>query len=350
MLEPRYPHRGVWTAAGLEAALGCQAEKLVALCGKRARLYYTWDEPKSKGGVRTISAVLEPLKGIQSRIKNNFLRKVEFPQYLQGSIHDPVTARNALTNARIHEGARFIYTADVKSFFDNVREDKVRRIWKSFFRFAPDISEILVGLTTLDGHLPQGAPTSPGLANLVFFDEEPWLVEQLRLLGFNYSRYVDDITFSAREKADKATIAEAVSLVHAMVKSQGLWLARKKQHFSSDLEKSSGKRRPVKITGYEVGREVSMPRERRRSIEVDLYRLELDVVAAPDFVDIERRFRSLSSKVGQMKSLHPGDFRHGKAVLGKVKKWLDQNRPVAGNEMPVGGARLTAQPVAVAPS
>jgi hypothetical protein len=133
-------------------------ESLLQLAAQASTLYRpAGRKRKSDGTIREIFDAKFPLKTVQGRIQNMILKKVRFPEYLQGSIK----CRGQGSNARKHVGRRFVITEDVEYFFPATSEKVVFEIWHRFFCFPPDVAQCLTKLTTKDGSLPQGAKTSP---------------------------------------------------------------------------------------------------------------------------------------------------------------------------------------------
>lgn len=85
---------------------------------------------------------------------------------------------------------------DIDSFFDSITEGQTRVIFSNLFRFSPDVSELLAKICTYCDFLPQGAPTSPAIANMIFFEQEPKMAHYFEGKGVRYTRFVDDIFIS----------------------------------------------------------------------------------------------------------------------------------------------------------
>lgn len=305
MLEPKYPHSTVWNLSSLEAALGAPIEALGDVIAYRSRFYHEFERIKPNGGVRQLTSVRDPLKAIQQRIKSAFLDHVIFPTYLHGCVR----ARSSQTNATEHRGSKHIFTADIESFFDSVTRNQALAVWRGFFKFSQQAAELLADLTTHNNKLPQGACTSPALANLIFFCEEPELVRSLELLGFRYTRYVDDITVSNPLHLSKGSITRSVQMVRGMLQSKGFIIARHKQHFSGERDPITSKGRALKITGLTVAQEVSNPAYQRRGLEIEVYKFQNTRRSAFNHSDVMGQFQSLAVRVGQLKALHPGLHR-----------------------------------------
>lgn len=183
---------------------------------------------KPNGTFRDIYTVKDPLKAIQGRIVNQMIRKVEYPIYLQGSIKDEANPRSDITNAQLHVNRRLVIRMDITNFFPSISANKVTEIWKQFFHFPPDVALTLTQLVTYNGFLPQGVATSPGLANLLFWDIEPGIVANLEKRGFYYSRYVDDVTISADHFVNMRDLEPIISSVFGMFKIKNVAPNREK--------------------------------------------------------------------------------------------------------------------------
>ena len=103
-----------------------------------------------------------------------------------------------LTNAKYHEDQRWILSLDIKDFFPSISFARVRGLFLSkFFEFNDRVSTILARICTFQGGLPQGASTSPVLANILAYTLDSGLVGLAKRERAKYSRYADDITFSS---------------------------------------------------------------------------------------------------------------------------------------------------------
>lgn len=156
------------------------------------RYYRHGELPKHGGGRRQIAEPKFELRFIQDWLVDNLWPHLPVHE----AAHGYRTGRSIVTHAQVHAAPRLLLTTDVAKFFDAVRPTRVTELFlRMDVRF--DTADLLARLCTLDGALPQGAPTSPGLANAVFFpvdralEEVAWRCGQAR-----YSRYVDDLALS----------------------------------------------------------------------------------------------------------------------------------------------------------
>ena len=142
---------------------------------------------------RVINPPKDELKEIQKRINKYLVDNIEMPEYAFGGIK----FRDNIRNARFHKGQKYVFQTDLKDFFPYITHKKV---YEMFVRvgFSHDVSSILTKLTTYNGHLPQGAPTSTTIANLVFMPTGRALQAIARREGLRFTTFVDDVTMSSQ--------------------------------------------------------------------------------------------------------------------------------------------------------
>ena len=114
------------------------------------------------------------------------------PDYAFGAMK----GKDNVQNAKKHQGKKYIFTTDLKSFFPLINHKRVFEMFRSF-NFSPTAARVLTQLTTFKGRLPQGAPTSPTVANLVFVKTGKKLLEFAKDNKLTFTSFVDDLTFSA---------------------------------------------------------------------------------------------------------------------------------------------------------
>lgn len=153
--------------------------------------YRMYEIPKHSGGYRRIEAPRRYLKLIQRWIYINILSTRELPSVVTGF----APGKNIFSNAEPHKPNKNLMVIDIKDFFPSVTYQEVYKVFKSF-GFQRKVLTLLTGLCTLDGRLPQGAPTSPAIANLVFGPVDLALQDLAKGWDCCYTRYADDIAFS----------------------------------------------------------------------------------------------------------------------------------------------------------
>lgn len=220
MTSPKYCFQGIQNLESLRHPLGANPAELRNIAGRASRLYYvTHRLVKEDGSERVVYDTRQPLKGILQRLNAHFLRRVTYPDYLTGGL----PGKDYRSNVAMHADAAIAVKEDVAQFYPSVTADVVFDILHRFFRFGDDVAEALTLLTTRNGHLEQGAPTSSYLANLAFWDVESAVVQRLAARGFNtYTRHADDINILSKEKRTGDEIAWAVSEIYGMLARKGL--------------------------------------------------------------------------------------------------------------------------------
>jgi RNA-directed DNA polymerase len=172
---------------------------------------------------RIINAPIEELKIIQKRIYKYIITKVDLPSYIYGG----AKGKNNIRNARYHQGNKYIFTTDLKSFFPSITYKQV------FLMFlhegcTPFVARILTKLTTLHYEVPQGTPTSTLVANLVFKPYGEKIAKFALKNRMKFSMFVDDITISSKHDF-KFLVPEILNIIH----SSGFKINWKKTHYQT---------------------------------------------------------------------------------------------------------------------
>ena len=202
------------TAQEIAQAMGISLGQLrfLAFNRKTATIshYIRFKIPKKTGGERLISAPLPKLKQAQHWLLNNILDKVAVHDAAHGFRRD----RSIVSNAQPHVGTDVVINFDLKDFFPSISYKRVKGLFHSFGYsevaatiFALLSTEAELETVELDGktyyvalgerHLPQGSPASPALTNILCRRLDKRLTATAEELGFTYTRYADDLTFSA---------------------------------------------------------------------------------------------------------------------------------------------------------
>jgi RNA-directed DNA polymerase len=183
----------------LERVLGLPCEELV----QRAALRYRPLKIKKRdGGTRTVLQPHEDLKAVQ-RALLAFLANIL-------ATHNAATARRGpLANAQRHAGSKVMISCDIRDFYDHVRKPALHAALSPVFRSPA--CDLICMLTTQKGCLVQGAPTSALLADVVCRK----LDEKLAQYAATYTRFADDITFSAQDEIDLPQVEDIEAHVAA---------------------------------------------------------------------------------------------------------------------------------------
>lgn len=161
------------------------------------RRYVTFKIPKKSGGTRTISAPSNSLKLIQKKL-NQVLHCVYQPK---PSVHGFVRHKSIVTNAKAHTKKQYILNIDFKEFFPSINFGRVRGMFMALpYRLNPEVATILAQICCHDNYIPQGAPTSPIISNMICAKLDSQLQKLAKQYRCTYTRYADDITFSTTRK------------------------------------------------------------------------------------------------------------------------------------------------------
>jgi len=130
----------------------------------KKKRYKMFEIAKKSGGKRTILAPSEDLKSIQRRLAHLLYSCYEFLDVQHGFIK----SKSCVTNACSHISKRFVLNIDLKDFFDTIHFGRIQGLFMNKpFNFNRNLATILAKLVCEDGKLPQGAPTSPVLSNII---------------------------------------------------------------------------------------------------------------------------------------------------------------------------------------
>ena len=169
-----------------------------------SKRYYSFQIPKKKKGeYRQIDAPNHSLKSIQ-QVLNHILQTVYQPHYAATGF---VQGRSVATNAMVHVGMNYVYNLDLRDFFPSITSGRVcARLKAAPFSIPPKLASMIADLCcykNAEGKsvLPQGAPTSPTITNIICEKLDKKLTRLASSHGLRYTRYADDITFSGMHNA-----------------------------------------------------------------------------------------------------------------------------------------------------
>lgn len=122
---------------------------------------------------------------------------------------------DTLISAKIHAGKKWILKMDIKDFYNSVPYNQIQNVINRVCQRLNQNENALfyLLLVTLDGKLPTGAPTSAHIANACFKPLDNEILRICSLYGIDYTRYVDDLTFSAYSKEALNTIEQRVKII-----------------------------------------------------------------------------------------------------------------------------------------
>ncbi|TVR95314.1 MAG: hypothetical protein EA406_14395 [Rhodospirillales bacterium] len=172
--------------------LGLSAKELKKIWWYRGRMYKQFSIAKNSGKVRLITAPDRRLKILQRKLAP----LLDQLYLVRNPVHGFVPARSVKTNAEAHGRRRYVVNLDLQDFFATITENRIRGLLISL-DIDTRVADIVARLSCVHGHLPQGAPTSPVLSNMICYRLDTELLRVAKGARAIYTRYADDITFSS---------------------------------------------------------------------------------------------------------------------------------------------------------
>jgi len=168
---------------------------------------------------------------------------------------------NIISNASIHTGKRFVLNIDLQDFFHAISAGRVRNIFMAPpFSFNHQLSSLLAIITTYYNKLPMGAPTSPVLSNLACLDMDKQMEELALQIGWNFSRYANDLTYSW----DKPFRKENIHKIKDIIEGSGFSINRDKFRIQPNTTRQT-------VTGLTVNEKVNLNRKYYRRLRAILH-------------------------------------------------------------------------------
>ncbi|WP_243366414.1 reverse transcriptase domain-containing protein [Fundidesulfovibrio soli] len=211
--------------------------------------YFEFKIPKKNGTERIISAPVTPLKIAQRVVLDKILSTV--PQH--DACHGFRKNFSIITNATKHTGKDVVIRIDLKDFFPSIKPARIAGIFRSL-GFSDFEIRFLTRVTTRGGGLPQGAPSSPCLANIVARRLDSRLNGLAASVGGTYTRYADDLIISGHKN-----VVSILPAVKSIIQEEDFGIASEKLRIAR-------KGAQQKVTGLIVNQCVNAPRELRRKL------------------------------------------------------------------------------------
>lgn len=214
---------------------------------------------KSGNGYRLISAPSKQMKGIQRWISGFILRKIEFSEFCT-AFRKGLSIKN---NAEPHVNKGFIFCCDIDEFFPSITVNRIIGVFKSF-GYSPGIAFALGKLTTFKGRLPQGAPSSPDLANIVCRKLDIRISKLSQKMNWSFTRYCDDITISGKGNFKTSHI----DFIKNIINEEGFKLNKGKTRI---MRRNKSQR----VTGLTVNEKINIPRHQRKIMRAIFHQAKL---------------------------------------------------------------------------
>lgn len=213
---------------------------------------YTPVRKKIRGKIRLLHVPSKKLKILLKAILDIIL----YDFAVSGSAHGGIPERSIVTNAQSHLNASSFFQIDFKNYFPSITTrmivDRLRDLFEwslsvgffrncglISFRDARGLAGVIGRLATFKNALPQGAPTSSYLQNLIFYDLDEKIRELCRKHDITYTRFIDDMIFSSRESRISKEIREEITILIKKEVGHFLKFNREKIHYRTGKAKAS---------------------------------------------------------------------------------------------------------------
>jgi RNA-directed DNA polymerase len=248
----------LFSVAHLAHAVGLPGDELGLIISRLDLHYSAFRVRKRRGGSRLIEAPSVQLKHIQRWIQSNVTALLPS----SAAAHGFRPGRSIKTNAEPHVGTELLVQYDIRDFFGSITTSDVMRAFR-LLGYSTGVSRALTALTTFRGALPQGAPTSPDLANFAARTLDARLSGLSEKNGAAYTRYADDLTFSSGGASDPR-FRRAVEFI---IRDSGFTPHDDKTRYTSQATQQ-------RVTGVVVNEKLNWPRDTRRWLRQEVHYLE----------------------------------------------------------------------------
>ncbi len=236
--------------------------------------YTKFRVPKKSGGYRTIHSPQGSLGIIQRK-----LSQVLFAVYRpRPSVHGFAVSRSIITNAQAHVKKKFVLNVDIKDFFGSINFGRVRGLFiANPYKLDEKVATILAQICCFDDKLPQGAPTSPIISNLICSKMDSELQRFSKQYGLLYTRYADDITLSSNRNELPTSLVSSYEKglpniilgdeLRSIIEKNGFQINEAKVRLAYKTQKQE-------VTGLIVNQTVNVSRKYIRNIDGALHAWE----------------------------------------------------------------------------
>ena len=305
-------------AISLFSLIGETEETIHPIVTNLEDYYLSYPLKKKNKKYRWIDAPVFPLIDIQRKILYKLLYRFKAHESCMGFIKN----KSVLDGANIHLGSKVLLTMDIENFFNSIKTRQVQqtidhlayklKLNSKKYNFATINKQKAVyerlaisNLLTFKNQVPQGAPTSPIIANLVTYKMDIQMQDLADRNNCLYTRYADDVAFSSTNK--DFNIGVLIPEVKAIIENN---------HFRVNYKKTKI-RRPhnrMTVTGVVINEKLTVPRWKWRNFRAELHNLKVK----DETISLEY-YQKLRGYAEWIKSLHPKRGQKFIRELGKIQ-------------------------------
>lgn len=247
----------IYSLEHLALLTGIDEQYLRSVAYSQDRFYREFSIKKKSGKSRSISEPLPNLKIVQRWILEKILNNIPVSLVAKGFVKN----RSIKEAARFHRKQPKVLSLDIRNFFESIHSPSVNFIFREC-GYSKKLSYFLTRLCTRCGSLPQGAPTSPALSNIVFRESDAEISAYCKDRGLRYTRYADDMSFSGDLR-----VGEIISFIRKTLHKKQLKLNEEKTRLMKPHERQE-------VTGIVVNRILQAPRPLRRQLRQEVHYIE----------------------------------------------------------------------------
>lgn len=216
----------IYSQEHLSQLIGYDSCFVHKISNSQKHFYKKYEIKKKSGGVRELSEPLPSLKEIQRWILDEILIKYNISKFAKAYIKKT----SIKDNARFHRKQDLVLSIDLTDFFGSIKWNSIYDVFNNIGYCKP-VSIMLTNICTLSKSLPQGAPTSPALSNIVCLPIDNRISKYCLKNKIRYTRYADDITLSG-----KFDVGNTISLIRKIVAEYGFEINNNKIHIMKQTE------------------------------------------------------------------------------------------------------------------
>lgn len=286
---------------------------LYAIANQPEKYYTTTYINKKDGSKREILIPNNTLKKIQRNILKNVLYGLTPSSYVTSYRPNYSLKKNAV----LHVNKKIIVKLDIKDFFNNITFENVYKVLPNYI-FPPAIKVLLTKLCTYDDYLPQGAPTSPYISNLVLKNFDNYIGKYCEKENISYTRYCDDLTFSGDFNSQRL-----INKVRAFLEELGFNLNVRKIKIIFNTQHQE-------VTGITVNKKMNTSKTYRRKIRQEMYYINkygLESHCIRIKVSKEKYLASLIGKINYALSINSCDIelKNYQTILNNLNLQTNRN-------------------------
>ena len=309
--------------------LGIQRQRLTYLLYVKGldNMYTSFSIPKKNGDSRIINAPNKELKYIQSKLAEElylYRKKLTEEKELIGGISQAFEkGKNIFTNALVHRNKRYVINMDLENFFDSFHFGRVRGFFLKSreFELPNEVATVLAKIACCDGKLPQGAPTSPIISNMICNIFDIRIIKLAKKYRLDYTRYADDLTFSTNDKNYLMNKEQFYIEIKKEIEKAGF-------HINEDKTRISYNSSRQEVTGIITNKKINIKREyykKTRAMAHFLYKtgeykIDSENGIAGTINQLEGRFAFIN-QADKFDNIHFGDKRNFYKLNGREKEY-----------------------------